>query len=131
MTKIYEQHTAAFAQVSSYAVLKNGEPVATVAFKFPRDGAGRLYAYVHWIGLEMVRGFAGGYGYDKRTAACAHAVACAIKDKVGAETPDQARHDIDGKMHARTQFFTALARDAGQHWDSALRDAGFTVFQTI
>ena len=124
MTKIYDQHTAAFAQISSYAVLKDGEPVATVAFKFPRDGAGRLYAYVHWVGLEMVRGFAGGYGYDKRTAACADAVA-------RVDTPDQARHDVDGMMHARTQFFTALARDAGPQWDSALRDAGFTVFQTI
>lgn len=110
---IYDQHTAAFAQVSSYAVLKDGEPVATVAFKFPRDGAGRLYAYVHWIGLEMVRGFAGGYGYDKRTAACADAVA-------RVDTPDQA-----------PEFFAALARDAGKHWDDALRSAGFTVFQTI
>lgn len=124
MTKIYDQHTAAFAQVSSYAVLKNGEPVATVAFKFPRDGAGRLYAYVHWIGLEMVRGFAGGYGYDKRTAACASAAARMPLDD---GSPEMIRAIAAGYA----PFRAALARDAGQHWDGALRDAGFTVFQTI
>lgn len=120
MTKIYEQHTAAFTQVSSYAVLKDGKPVATVAFKFPRDGAGRLYAYVHWIGLEMVRGYAGGYGYDKRTAACASAVGN-IRLVLGGILPSD----------ELVAFHEALARDAGQHWDGALRDAGFTVFQTI
>lgn len=56
MTDIYDLHSKAFARVSAYVVLdKSGERVATVAFKFPADGAGRLYAYVHWIGVPMVR----------------------------------------------------------------------------
>lgn len=59
MTKIYEQHDAAFSRVSAYVVARNGERVATIAFKFPADGAGRLWAYVHWLGLEMVRGIRG------------------------------------------------------------------------
>ena len=75
MSSIYEQHAASFANVAAYVILCDGERVATIAFKFPRDGAGRLYAYVHWIGAEMVRGSANGYGYDKRSAACAAAVA--------------------------------------------------------
>ena len=73
MSSIYELHDKAFRHVSAYVILLNGERVATVAIKFPADGAGRLYAYVHWIGTPMVRGFAGGYGYDKRSAACADA----------------------------------------------------------
>jgi hypothetical protein len=115
MTKIYDQFDAAFRSVSSFAVLRGGEVVATVNIKFPRDGAGRLYAYVHWIGREMVRGHAGGYGYDKRTAA----VAKAAKSIETFESP------------AEATFWAALRIDGGKHWNDQLRDAGFTVIQTI
>jgi hypothetical protein len=74
LTQIYDQHAAAFRQVSAFVIAKNGERVATVAIKFPKDGAGRLYAYVHWAGAQMERGSAGGYGYDKRSAAVAAAL---------------------------------------------------------
>jgi hypothetical protein len=72
---IYKQHEAAFASVSAYVVVDAaGERVATIALKYPRDGAGRLYAYVHLISVPMVRGFAGGYGYDKGSAAVSEAI---------------------------------------------------------
>lgn len=125
MPDIYDQHKAAFARVSAYVVLKDGERVATIAFKFPADGAGRLYAYVHWLGVPMVRSFAGGYGYDKRTAACASAVEkltyafATINDGLGRE-----RMDCDA-------FWEALHKDKGPTWDSALREAGFTVLQAV
>lgn len=120
MSDIYDQHQAAFSQVSAYVIMKNGEKVATVALKFPRDGAGRLWAYVHWIGTEMVRGYAGGYGYDKRSAAVASA----------------ARKMANGDQHENRltdwlNFRDAIAADRGQTWDSALRDAGFTVLQAV
>lgn len=70
MTKsIYDQHRAAFDSTSAYVIAKNGRRVGTIAFKFPRDGAGRLYCYLHVLGVEMVRDFAAGGGYDKKTAA--------------------------------------------------------------
>ena len=62
MSDIYEQHKAAFSNVSAFVIVKGGERVATIAFKFPRDGAGRLFAYVHWLGEEMIRGYASGGG---------------------------------------------------------------------
>lgn len=74
MSNIYDQHNSAFRQVQAYVILKGSERVATIAFKFPHDGAGRLYAYVHWLGAPMVRGYANGYGYDKRSAAVESAV---------------------------------------------------------
>lgn len=121
MTKIYDQHRAAFSNVSAFVVLgAQGQRVATVAIKFPRDGAGRLYAYVHWIGCEMVRGFAGGYGYDKRTAAVQHAAKLIRKDPKGAVYGEQFE-----------AFLSALdGADAG-HWDRALENAGFTVLQAV
>lgn len=116
MANIYDQHTAAFNRVSAYVVLRNGERVATVAFKFPADGAGRLYAYVHWIGTEMTRGSASGYGYDKRSAACANAVS----KRVWAADDEPA-----------LWFARALATDGGSEWDRRLRDAGFVVLQAM
>lgn len=124
MTDIYEQHAAAFSRTSAYVILKKGEKVATIAIRYPADGAGRLYTYVHWLGLEMVRGFAGGYGYDKRTAA-----AC-----------DAARKLTDPKMtdgrplpmaNNYRDFLAALQSDNGYEWNQKLERAGFTVLQAV
>ena len=118
-TSIYDLHDKAFGRVSAFVIVHGGARVATIAFKSPDDGSGRLYSYVHWLGKPMVRGFAGGYGYDKRSAACADA-ARKLED-----VPDGA-YDV-----ARGAFRVALLEDGGQHWDSALRDAGFTVWQAV
>lgn len=120
MSDIYKQHQAAFKSVSAYVVFKNGERVATIAFKFPKDGAGRLYAYVHWIGTPMARGFANGYGYDKRTAAVASAAEKHCNNLTAMHPNDTAR-----------AFWRALEADRGPTWDSALREAGFTVWQAV
>lgn len=118
MSDIYKQHSAAFASVSAFAILnRTGDPVATVAIKFPRDGAGRLYAYVHWLGIAMARGHAGGCGYDKRTAAVADA-ARRIKWPV----------DLGSGSDA---FAEAISRDGGDDWIRAVEKAGFRVLQTV
>lgn len=121
MTKIYEQHDKAFSHVSTYAILKDGVPVAKVALKFPKDGAGRLWAYVHWIGCEMVRSYAGGYGYDKRSAAVQNAGVAFQVSKAWSEKG----MDANG-----IEFINALREMGGKDWTHALQDAGFVVFQT-
>jgi len=120
---IYDQHKAAFARVEAYIILKDGERVATIAFKFPADDAGRPYAYVHWLGLEMVRGFAAGGGYDKRSAACAAAA------RKLALTPEARRDDFP--ILTYDSFRKALSLDDALSWDRCLRDAGFTVLQAV
>ena len=125
MTDIYDQHSKAFARVEAYVICKDGERVATIAFKFPADGAGRLYAYAHWIGLEMVRGFAAGGGYDKRSAACRDAFE---QMRLDDGTPDFIRAQAAGYGPFR---FAMLNGDNGAGWDRCLRDAGFTVLQAV
>jgi hypothetical protein len=118
MTDIYTQHAAAFASVSAFVILDPaGERVATVAIKFPRDGAGRLYAYVHWLGVAMARGYAGGGGYDKRTAAVADAAR-----KI--EWPIDTGSNSDA-------FRDAISRDGGDDWTRAVEKAGFRVLQAV
>lgn len=119
MSNIYDQHDKAFEHVSAYVVVKNGERVATISFKFPRDGASRLWVYVHWLGAPMVRGHANGYGYDKRSAACANAA----RNLTNGENFDN--------LEDRTAFRQALEKDGGESWDNALRNAGFEVWQAV
>jgi hypothetical protein len=116
---IYDQHRAAFANVSAYVIMRDNERVATIAFKHPRDGASRLYVYIHWIGAPMVRGHAGGYGYDKMTAACANAAA-----KLNMTIAPNADDPV-------AVFGNAIAKDGGHHWDHMLRSAGFGVMQAV
>lgn len=122
MPTIYDHHDKAFGQVAAYVVAKGETRVATIAFKFPRDGAARVYVYVHWIGTRMVRGYAGGFGYDKRSAA------------VGAAA--RALFDIDepGAMNGFPDFAAfrdALAKDNGQDWERNLTAGGFEVWQAV
>lgn len=124
MTKIYDQHDAAFRNVSAYVILKGDKVVAKVAFKF----GGAVTAYVHWIGVEMTKGRAGGGGYDRQSAAVAYAARKAIRDF----KPKAEHHpDVDTDAFTRATFFRITALDEGKHWDNALRDAGFTVIQAV
>ena len=131
MTNIYDQHKAAFANVSAYVVLHNGERVATIAFRYPRDGAGRLYAYVHWTGQPMVRGWAGGYGYDKASAACADAAR-----RIYAETRSIGddftviRNKVEPPPEMEA-FRAALSKNDGYYWYDNLHKAGFVVLQAV
>lgn len=134
MTDIYDLHRKAFPTVSAYVILRGSEKVATIAFKHPRDGAGRLYAYVHWLGVPMARGFAGGYGYDKHSAACSNAVS-----RGGITQNVKASAERVGVQYATERpwfeyaqaFETALRKDDGNYWHRNLELAGFTVFQAV
>lgn len=126
MTTIYQQHEAAFAAVSAYVILDpTGERVATVAIKFPRDGASRLYAYVHLIGVEMVRDYASGFGYDKRSAAVAAAIA-----KIPAPEGSDDRAKLLTVRREALQKAAKLMES--RDWTDALREpAGLTVLQAV
>lgn len=121
MSDVYEQHDAAFCRVSAFVILQHGERVATVAFKLPADGAGRLYAYVHWFGTPMVRGFANGYGYDKRSAACAAAARKMEND--GCRSVSE--------LESFAAFRGAMRKDDSYSWERNLVSAGFVVLQAV
>ena len=122
MATIYDQHDAAFRNVSAFVIAKDGERVATVAFKYPKDGAQRLWAYVHWHGVPMVRGFASGCGYDKQSAACASA-SRAIENLHAKE--------FLNKCADQVAFIAAMGKDDGRGWDDNLRREGFIVWQAV
>lgn len=121
---IYALHEKAFANVSAFVVLDGtGSKVATVAIRFPRDGASRLWAYVHVIGLPMQRASASGYGYDKRTPAVGAAFHKA------AVRPDNALDAL--ALTTLAALKSAIDPHAGAYWDDQLRRVGFVVLQAV
>lgn len=134
MTNIDRLHNVAFARVSAFVILKDGEKVATVAIKYPRGRrAGRLYAYVHWLGIRMVMGYAGGDGCDKTTTACVSAgqifdidAADEKARELGIEMQDRRPWHI----HYRP-FVAALRLNDGYDWQHNLEKAGFKVLQAV
>lgn len=115
---IYNQFDAAFSHVSAYVVLQGDKVVAKVAIKRSASNL-RTTAFVHWIGIPMVKGVANGGGYDKASASVA-AAARKIKDDITGRDPGD-----------RAAFIDAAALDGGKRWDDAVRDAGFTVLQAV
>lgn len=117
MTDIYQQFNSAFRNISAYAVLREGKPVAHICFKYGTA----VTAYVHWYGLEMQRGQARGGGYDRASAACAAAVS---------KTRTAWQHPVnDGDW---SKFCQALYDgDNGPGWERCLRDAGFEIVNVI
>lgn len=130
MTNIYDQHRAAFANVSAYVILRGRNVIGKIAFKFPRDGAGRLYAYVHFHGMPMVRGYAGGYGYDKRTAAIEDAFA---KIDPAYFNPKDGQEDYWAKDRKECRRFVKAINGTkdGHEWQRSLEEAGYIVAQAV
>lgn len=132
MPNIYDQHRAAFPSVSAYAVVsKRGERIASIAFKFPRDGAGRLYCYLHVFGVEMSRGWAGGGGYDKKSAAAAEAAAHTF-NKLLKWTKEDEKTWRKTAQHIK-RIYNALEKghSGGADWQRELELAGYNVFQAV
>lgn len=117
MSNVYTQHDKAFANVSAFVVCRDGERLATIAFKFGTA----VTVYVHWIGVEMVKAVAKGGGYDRQSAACGTAAK---------RIPDDIR-GVDAHPVLREAFIDALHDKDGRRWDDRLRDAGFQVFQAV
>lgn len=106
----------AFANISAYAILKDGKPVGRVVIKY---GAG-VTAYVQaWL-QPMARGQARGGGYDRATAAVQAAAAKLSPDM---EYPREGRDPSE--LAAIKAALTA--GNGGTRWQSLLEDAGYTL----
>ncbi len=138
MTNIYEQHEKAFPLVSAYVLMNDGERIGKIAFKFPKDGAGRLWCYFHYLGAEMSRGYAGGYGYDKRTAAVENAIknikpyAHNLDLTPDNETTKKYWQDHENMMNGQLDKIRAMFKDiGGKDWVDVFRDNNIQVLQAV
>ena len=58
-----------WSRAGAKIILKDGEYVGKINIAFPKDGAGLLRVFLWDFGNEIQMGTAGGFGYDKITAA--------------------------------------------------------------
>jgi len=123
MKSSYEKKSAAFPLVASFAIINNGQPVGTLAYKFPKDGAGRLTCFLHFHGYSMTTGYATGYGYDKKSAAL----------EVAASHADLILVNDYTKKSAIDEFpvIKALQNIGGSDAYTVFKQNGFDLFQTI
>ena len=122
----WQKFDNAFNLVSAYVVMDQDtmQPIAKIALKYPKDGAGRVNAYIHIVGMEVQHGYAGGYGYDKRTASI---IDCIRKMFSTVKLQDQ---NINSKQK---QFIELLLSDDAQGgWQEVINhNNGFIVIQAV
>lgn len=81
MTTVYDKFDKHFAQVSAWVIVnEQGEQVGKMAAKYPNDGMGKLYLYLHLHGSEMVQVSVSGCGFDKLSVAIQKAAEAYRKD---------------------------------------------------
>lgn len=114
--KIYEQFDAATAKIHAYAIFKGADYIGRIVVKYPKDGASRLFVYVQQWGYVMVRGYAGGCGYDKVGAAISSAY-------------DNAKKEFKDNLPPLFAALESVTYD-GQ-WRRNLESCGFTVHNVI
>jgi hypothetical protein len=117
MATVYEKHSKAFELVSAGALVVDGVQVGTLAFKFPKDGAGRLTCFFHIHGSIMVVGTASGWGYDKKSAAL----------------EDACRNLCDIEHASILEQYPSLKGldCGGDSFDQALQKAGIQYFSAV
>ena len=70
MSTVYDKFDKHFAQVSAWVIVnEQGEQVGKMGAKYPKDGMGKLYLYLHLYGSEMVQVSVSGCGFDKLSVA--------------------------------------------------------------
>lgn len=114
--------------VSAYAITYKGEHVGLVAWKHPKDGAGRVYCYLHIFGFQMVRGQAAGFGYDKRGVSWVDA----LDYLADAESLEQGETPF--AQAAATMIETLRGFDGAVGWETMkykLEDVGFQFLRAV
>ena len=81
MTTVYDKQAKHFSKVSAYAIIDNeGNQKGTMQVKYPNDGMGKLFLYLHLYGSTMVQVSVSGCGFDKLSVAIQKAGEAYSKD---------------------------------------------------
>lgn len=121
---IYREFENATRDLTAWAVMKGADCVAKIVVKYGGRTSPHgltVRAYVHVLGVPMVRGIARGGGYDMRTASVAQAC------KVIAPRDGKA---VDAMTAATMQDFGKLV-DQGYDIPHQLRELGYDVVAVL
>lgn len=105
MDKIKALRTAenvAWGRAAAYIILKDGKFEGKIKVAYPKDGAGILRVFLWDFENELQIGSAGGFGYDKLSAAL-----------------------------AGLKFKALVLTDHPENWERQLRAAGYEIIQAM
>lgn len=126
----WQKFDNAFKSISAFVVMdtETMQPIAKIALKYPNDGAGRLNAFIHIIGIEVQHGYAGGYGYDKQTASIISAIC-----KCNEVWAQQIKSGHVNLTSAQQKFINLLLSEKAQSgWQEVINhNNGFSVIQVV
>ena len=116
MNTVYDKFDKHFAQASVWVIVnEQGEQVGKMAAKYPKDGMGKLYLYLHLYGSEMVQVSVSGCGFDKLSVAIQKAGEVYSKgltfknDRDFIEALKQVNHDFSNwNKYGTYKFFQAI-----------------------
>lgn len=110
-----------FANQSAYVIAVDGFTVGRIVFRFGMAAT----VYVQLWGSDMVKGRAGGGGYDKQTMAIEFAC-----EKLRKLSPDDFNNDA--ALGNSLKFISAIKNAPdGTEWRHRLEKAGFTIHIAI
>lgn len=124
MKSVYQKFESAFPNVSAYTILKDGEHVANITLKHPKDGVGRLQCFMHIPSTEMQNAFVSGCGYDKRSAAI-HKTAKQYKEFIANNSKYKLKPSEDELLELLSSY------EASNGWSDELYRNGFNVINVI
>lgn len=127
MTKsVYELAGQKFNDVSAYVIHKDGKHLCNISLKYPKDGMGRLYGFIHCFGLQMEVSFVSGCGYDKRSA-----VICKLVNKqLEAIKNSEFKVDIESKNLDYIDLCENISLNGEGGWDIDLYKT-YSIIQVI
>jgi hypothetical protein len=98
----------AFNRVGAMVIINPaGDVCGTIKILYPKDGAGLLKAVLHEHGYAPQIGTAGGWGYDKLSAA------------------------LNGMIFGQNLPEPLVLTDNPHNWERQLHDAGFNVYTVV
>ena len=81
MTTVYDKQAKHFSKVSADVIIDNeGNQKGTMQVKYPNEGMGKLFLYLHLYGSTMVQVSVSGCGFDKLSVAIQKAAEAYTKD---------------------------------------------------
>lgn len=127
-TATHNQYDKATSRLAVFVLAdKEKEIIGNILASYPKDGAGNLTVFIRILGLPLVRGKAGGYGYDKLGAAMYEA-GLALNNRITAMEKENLRGPELLSLGRR--IAESLAQDQ-TNWKGNLGKAGIFLAQII
>ena len=120
-TALYSEASRALGGASAHIILEGTRIVAKITIKYSKSNL-RCTAYLWIAGGGISKGYAGGGGYDRQSAALA---------KAARAMPPCEYRGIVGYQERYDAIIGALLNDNGERWHERLYKSGYSTIDAL